>query len=213
MISELDLIYSNWKKKYDDGEEIDDLAFNFLDNFDNYQNIDKTKDKWNPPLFNILDSNYEQSKAVGIATNLNIPISVVSGPPGTGKSQFSINTIAEMNYKDKSVIFSSKNGKAVDVVSDKMNKIAPESINRLNKIDQDLEFEKFEHEPLEVAERLKLKTLINNNSSSLNKIKDKIEKFEKALLEIDSVENEINDILNTNSKLNLINWFPKILQF
>lgn len=209
LISELDLIYSNWKKKYDNGEEIDDLAFNFLDNFDNYQNIDKTKDKWNPPLFNILDSNYEQSKAVGIATNLNIPISVVSGPPGTGKSQFSINTIAEMNYKDKSVIFSSKNGKAVDVVSDKMNKIAPESINRLNKTDQNVEFEKFEHEPLKVPERQKLKTLINNNSSSLSKIKDKIEKFEKALLEIDSVENEINDILNTNSKLNLINWFSE----
>ena len=70
-----------------------------------------------------------------------------------------------MNYKDKSVIFSSKNGKAVDVVSDKMNKIAPESINRLNKTDQNVEFEKFEHEPLKVPERQKLKTLINNNSS------------------------------------------------
>lgn len=62
--------------------------------------------------------NDEQRRAVKATSEL--PMTVVTGPPGTGKSQLVINIIANAVMSGKSVLFASRNNRAVDVVVDRM---------------------------------------------------------------------------------------------
>ena len=48
------------------------------------------------------------------------PIVVVTGPPGTGKSQLVLNLIAQSFLEGKTVLFASRNNRAVDVVMDRL---------------------------------------------------------------------------------------------
>ncbi len=58
--------------------------------------------------------NDEQRQATHAA--LTMPITVVTGPPGTGKSQLVVNIIANAILEGKSVLFTSRNNQAVEVV-------------------------------------------------------------------------------------------------
>ena len=90
--NELNQIAKIWKGKIDNGEKIDDLAYKFLKGLDF-----KGSKEWKVPLYNIGECNYEQSMAVGLAMNDELPVTVVSGPPGTGKTQLGMNLTAEAN--------------------------------------------------------------------------------------------------------------------
>lgn len=68
-----------------------------------------------------ISSNDEQREAVAQA--LNQSISKVKGPPGTGKSQVAVNLIANLVYRGKSVLFTSRNHKAVSAISDRSLKL------------------------------------------------------------------------------------------
>ncbi|MDD2389224.1 MAG: AAA domain-containing protein [Desulfobacterales bacterium] len=65
-------------------------------------------------LMDMLPLNAEQRQAVTSLQQANI--SVVTGPPGTGKSQVAAAAMAGMRLRGKSVLFASKNHKAVDAV-------------------------------------------------------------------------------------------------
>ncbi len=58
--------------------------------------------------------NVEQKNAVSALLNNNLV--VITGPPGTGKSQVVAATIKNIHIYDKSVLFSSRNHKALDAV-------------------------------------------------------------------------------------------------
>ena len=58
--------------------------------------------------------NLEQENAV--RTSMNKAITVITGPPGTGKSQVVTNLLINLARNNKRVLFASKNNKAVDVV-------------------------------------------------------------------------------------------------
>ncbi|HWR62806.1 MAG TPA: DEAD/DEAH box helicase [Candidatus Thermoplasmatota archaeon] len=77
----------------------------------------------NKPLLEIFSLNPAQKNA--IQKSLHDPITVITGPPGTGKSQVVLNIIANAVYQNKTVLFASKNNKAVDVVIEKLNAILP----------------------------------------------------------------------------------------
>lgn len=62
--------------------------------------------------------NNEQRKAAHAA--LEMPLTVVTGPPGTGKSQLVLNIIANAVLEGKSVLFASRNNRAVDVVASRI---------------------------------------------------------------------------------------------
>ena len=64
-------------------------------------------------------SNEYQVKALQDIFQNNL--SVITGPPGTGKSQFISNLIINLFLEGKSVLFVSHTGKAVDVVNEKIN--------------------------------------------------------------------------------------------
>lgn len=84
---------------------------------------------WLPPppaeprdVVEVRGLNGEQRRACAAA--LNAPLTVVTGPPGTGKSQVVINVVANGFMQGLPVVFSSRNRKAVTVVEDRLNAIA-----------------------------------------------------------------------------------------
>ena len=71
------------------------------------------------PLLEVLPMNTEQRAAVRAA--LTATHTVVTGPPGTGKSQVVTNMLVNAAWRDMKVLFASKNNKAVDVVETRVN--------------------------------------------------------------------------------------------
>jgi len=74
-----------------------------------------------PELLEIVPLNRSQRAAAMAA--LSELLTVVTGPPGTGKSQVVINLIASMEAAGRRVLFASKNNRAVDVVREKIAEI------------------------------------------------------------------------------------------
>ena len=71
------------------------------------------------PLLEVLPLNLEQAQAV--ETALKSDLTIVTGPPGTGKSQVVTDLLVNVAWNGKSALFSSKNNKAVDVVDARVN--------------------------------------------------------------------------------------------
>jgi very-short-patch-repair endonuclease len=74
-------------------------------------------------ILEALPLNTEQRQAVLQA--MSAPLTVVTGPPGTGKSQVVTSLLANQAWQGKSVLFSSKNNHAVDVVESRVNDLGP----------------------------------------------------------------------------------------
>jgi very-short-patch-repair endonuclease len=75
------------------------------------------------PILEVLPLNTEQRQAV--VQGLSAPLTVVTGPPGTGKSQVVTSLLANMAFQQSSVLFASKNNHAVDVVETRVNDLGP----------------------------------------------------------------------------------------
>lgn len=80
----------------------------------------------NEELLEVLSLNTEQDEAIRHA--LHAPLTIVTGPPGTGKSQVVANLIVNLSHMGKNAIFSSKNNKAVDVVEQRTNALGERPI-------------------------------------------------------------------------------------
>ena len=78
------------------------------------------------PLLEVLPLNSEQRQAVRQA--LTNPLTVVTGPPGTGKSQVVTSILVNAAWQGKTVLFASKNNKAVDVVETRVNSLGPRPV-------------------------------------------------------------------------------------
>ncbi|MBT9159737.1 MAG: ATP-dependent RecD-like DNA helicase [Dehalococcoidia bacterium] len=78
------------------------------------------------PLIEVLPMNSEQRQAVAAA--LTRPVTIITGPPGTGKSQVVTNLLINAAWAGKRVLFASKNNKAVDVVETRVNALGPRPI-------------------------------------------------------------------------------------
>lgn len=75
------------------------------------------------PILEVLPLNTEQRQSV--VQGLSAPLTVVTGPPGTGKSQVVTSLLANVAWQGGSVLFSSKNNHAVDVVESRVNALGP----------------------------------------------------------------------------------------
>lgn len=77
-----------------------------------------------PPLLQVLPLNGGQENAA--RAGLEAPLAVVTGPPGTGKSQVVVDLLASCAVAGRPVLFASKNNKAVDVVRARLRAILGE---------------------------------------------------------------------------------------
>ena len=68
--------------------------------------------------FYVTDINTQQRKSSRAISEH--PVTIITGPPGTGKSQLVLNLIAQAFLEAQSVLFASRNNKAVDVVMDRL---------------------------------------------------------------------------------------------
>jgi len=75
------------------------------------------------PILEVLPLNTEQRQAV--VQGLSAPLTVVTGPPGTGKSQVVTSLLANIAWQSGTALFSSKNNHAVDVVESRVNQLGP----------------------------------------------------------------------------------------
>lgn len=73
-------------------------------------------------LIEVVPLNAEQRRAVEQA--LTAPLSIITGPPGTGKSQVVTSLLVNAAWYGTKVLFASKNNKAVDVVEERVNGLA-----------------------------------------------------------------------------------------
>ena len=72
-------------------------------------------------LIQVVDMDESQRKAV--QSSLESKVSVITGPPGTGKTQMILNLIANLMMRDKSVLIASKVNKAVDNIKERYDLI------------------------------------------------------------------------------------------
>ena len=75
-------------------------------------------------ILEVLSLNDEQEKAV--RTALSADVTLIAGPPGTGKTQVVANLIINAAIAGQSVLFTSKNNNAVDVVVKRVNALNKE---------------------------------------------------------------------------------------
>lgn len=78
------------------------------------------------PLLEILPLNSEQRQAV--LQGLQNQLTVITGPPGTGKSQVVTSILVNAAFRGQKVLFASKNNKAVDVVEVRVNALGQRPI-------------------------------------------------------------------------------------
>lgn len=86
--------------------------------------IHKQFDKSQPfknEIYEVLPLNNEQKEAVRSA--LSADVTLIAGPPGTGKTQVVANLIINAAFNGQNVLFTSKNNNAVDVVVKRVNSL------------------------------------------------------------------------------------------
>lgn len=64
-----------------------------------------------------------ESQRAAVNAGLCRKLSVITGPPGTGKSQVVLNLISSAIYNGQTVLFASKNNRAVDVVLERIHSL------------------------------------------------------------------------------------------
>lgn len=91
------------------------------------------------PAVNVGPLNGEQLRAVRQACSE--PLTVVTGPPGTGKSQAIVSMAASVLLSGGSVVVASKNHQALDAVEDRLGALAPDTsfVTRTLKPEEELD--------------------------------------------------------------------------
>ncbi len=176
----------------------------------------------------VVPLNSEQHKAIEKA--LTADIAVITGPPGTGKSQVVINLLINEVFNNRSVLFSSKNNKAVDVVIDRCNGLSNVPfIARLGGTAGNAELSKLLERVLSTSpqstpadELMQKRNEYNISSAKIQslkadlkenvKLRNQLEQTDRELLSnIDNIKDELLDstVIDTSKLKNDIDVFVK----
>ncbi|WP_394899606.1 AAA domain-containing protein, partial [Clostridium tertium] len=155
-----------------------------LDKEEHNKNID--------PVILLQPSNKSQKKSIEAA--IKHKISIIEGPPGTGKTTTILSVVANMIYENKKVVVVSKNNSAINNVLNELNKISiTECFIRLGRqtvIDEltprlEEKIKNYEKEIKNISVNEK-----DNSKKEMKKLCDKLDKLENDLEElISSIDN------------------------
>lgn len=168
-------------------------------------------------------SNLNKEQLIAVESAFKKPLTVVTGPPGTGKTQISFNILANAIINGKTVLFSTKNNKAVDDVCKKFDSLfsnfslsplmrvgnrevlalIPDKITKTINI-----LNNFIKIPYSIIE--KSKNNIRSLKDKIKSIESEIEKFEHLKLTEKTLSDQIEYAIslkefNINLKLRIIN--------
>lgn len=190
-------------------QELDQTSLAYI-----YRNPILEKSKQDKKIgISFIESNYEQINSLEEA--LNNPCTKITGPPGTGKSQVATNIIANSIFYNESILFTSRNKKAVEAIRNRTETL-------FENFDSDLYLTEFchdlSHEMKNPWYQKDINTSINNrikksvNQNKKNKLqrtlelliyqKDILNKEDAARLAYYNSKSE--DSLNKNTLLKLL---------
>lgn len=145
------------------------------------------------PVLELFKLNESQEKA--LISSLSNPITVITGPPGTGKSQVVLNIIGNSIYNGQKVLFASKNNKAVDVVSDKLKSVFSENfIVRMGR-------QYYRHNTVaEMSSILRKKESLEVTEN----LREYLQKINVLSIDIEKIKDKIRDISDINRSIEII---------
>jgi len=151
-------------------------------------------------LLEIFHLNESQEKAVKNSFSSNV--SVITGPPGTGKSQVVLNIIANAVWNDKSVLFASKNNQAVNIVNEKLKTIlSKDLIVRMGsskyRKNAKLQIDKLFQE----KNSLKISSNFENDAKKLKNINKETNYLKHQLEDMSKTNEEIEELQNQADSL------------
>ena len=151
-------------------------------------------------ILEIFSLNESQEKAVENVFSSNI--SVITGPPGTGKSQVVLNIIANAVWNDKTVLFASKNNRAVDVVNEKLKGILSEDLivrmgSSKHRKNAKLQINKL----FQNKNSLKISSNFENDTEKIKNINKEMNSLKYQLKEMSKTNEEIEELQNQTDSL------------
>lgn len=145
------------------------------------------------PLLEILPLNSEQRQAV--IQGINNQLTVITGPPGTGKSQVVMSLLINCAWQGKTVLFASKNNKAVDVVEVRTNSLGPRPVLlRLGSNEYQVKLAEYLMSLLAASISSEDEHLYQEYLANHNKIRDKFQSLEHELADIIQLRNEVDHL-------------------
>jgi very-short-patch-repair endonuclease len=144
-------------------------------------------------LLEVFPMNLEQREAV--QSSLVNKLTIITGPPGTGKSQVVTNLLINAAWQNKRVLFASKNNKAVDVVETRINNIGTRPILLR------LGGGNFQEQLVSYLSSLLATTSDTKDEKEFTVRKSEFEKIHSELLNIDSQINDVVSLRNIVDRL------------
>ncbi len=149
------------------------------------------------PIVEVVALNDEQRGVVKSA--FSKPVTIVTGPPGTGKSQVVITVLANAYLRGEKVLFTSRNHKAIEIVESRLNSLSGYPLvlrtgTRSGARDLRGELIDFLNQVLSVSATEEDRLFEKEARRVLTKLLDKREQAWSKLDEIRSIRNKANQI-------------------
>ena len=157
------------------------------------ENIYDEKDASKNYVIDVLPLNSEQEAA--IKESLSSNLTIVTGPPGTGKSQVVTDLLINSAWIGKNVLFTSKNNKAVDVVEKRVNEIGNKPI--LLRIGNN----RYATHLAELIEALLSSSVDNNDEKEYQNFRKQYIEHYDSLIELEAKKREIITLRNKVDEL------------
>jgi superfamily I DNA and/or RNA helicase len=146
----------------------------------------------------VVPFDFNQSQITAIETTLGNNISIIEGPPGTGKTQTILNLIASVIYNGKNCAVVSNNNSAIDNVYDKLGEenllFIAARLGRHANVVEFFESEKRKEPPAFLSENVK--GLKRNDRLRIDILHIKLKKIQDTEVETSILESRLNDIQN-----------------